>query len=338
MTGEAASRLPSLDGLRGIAALTVLISHAANVGMLPAILGNGAGQTAVGLFFILSGFLMAYLYAHKPIARLPDYARHRFARVVPLYLAIVFLSILFPWAVFPIDTPKLILEHVFFVFGVDTLWTIPTEIQFYFLFALVWLSPKRAIPMLLLGQAAIAITFFVLRLPMTTLPFWLHFFLFGSLCGFAWRHHSTVLLRRSARYSWLGWPILLLAIISLPGVRRELHVPVLPTIVDPVTLAALALLFAGSLLRLGPLKAFTAGWARWLGKISYGVYLIHYPVLLAVAGLHLPGMVSFLAILAITLSLAALSFKFFEEPLRQRLTRRNPEPAPAPTLITPSAP
>ena len=306
--------------------------------MLPSFLGNGAGQTAVGLFFVLSGFLMTYLYAHKPISRIPSYARHRFARVVPLYLAIVFLSIAFPWAVFPIDTPSLIAEHVLFVFAVDTLWTIPVEIQFYFLFALIWLSPKRAFPLLLLAQGVAAVTFFLLHVPMTTLPFWLHYFLFGSLCGFAWRHHSKLLMRRAAPYGWIGWPILALAIFALPGIRAAMHVPVLPTIIDPVTIAGIALLFTGSLLGLGPLKAFGAGWARWLGKVSYGLYLIHYPVLVAVDRLQLPGFILFLITLAATLVLAALSFNLFEEPLRRRLTRSTPEPAPAPTLVTPAAP
>lgn len=50
---------PELDGLRGLAAYIVLVSHASNMtGLWGTLLGNGAGQFGVMLFFVLSGFLM----------------------------------------------------------------------------------------------------------------------------------------------------------------------------------------------------------------------------------------------------------------------------------------
>jgi len=92
---------------------------------------------------------------------------------------------------------------------------------------------------------------------------------------------------------------------------------------DPLAIAALVLIFGGALLGLGPLTVFTAPWARWLGQVSYGVYLIHYPVLVGLKSLPLPGVVLFLLGTGITLLLAALSFNLFEEPLRRRLTERH---------------
>jgi peptidoglycan/LPS O-acetylase OafA/YrhL len=52
-----------LNMLRGIAALIVVVSHYSNsTNILHGILGHGAGQIGVMIFFILSGFLMSYLY------------------------------------------------------------------------------------------------------------------------------------------------------------------------------------------------------------------------------------------------------------------------------------
>ncbi len=45
----------SLDGLRGFACLLVVFAHAGRMGL-------GAGVMGVQMFFVLNGFLMAYLY------------------------------------------------------------------------------------------------------------------------------------------------------------------------------------------------------------------------------------------------------------------------------------
>jgi peptidoglycan/LPS O-acetylase OafA/YrhL len=55
-----------LNMLRGLAALIVLVSHYSNAtNLLNAMPGRGAGQLGVMIFFILSGFLMSYLYLKK---------------------------------------------------------------------------------------------------------------------------------------------------------------------------------------------------------------------------------------------------------------------------------
>jgi peptidoglycan/LPS O-acetylase OafA/YrhL len=77
--------LPALTGIRFFAALHVVFFHYAPG--LPPPLGNVAanGYLAVGLFFILSGFVLAYNYAGRPM-NTRRFLGARFARIYPAYL------------------------------------------------------------------------------------------------------------------------------------------------------------------------------------------------------------------------------------------------------------
>ena len=150
-----------LNTLRAIAALIVLVGHYSNRAQLwDAVLGTRAPQLGVMLFFLLSAFLMSVLY----IDRVPDahamrrYGLARAGRVLPLFVAVVLLSwalgkVGIPWlaaSVYDIPDWKAIASHLAFVYGAQVLWTIPAEIHFYLVFALLWwLRPRLpwAIPL-----------------------------------------------------------------------------------------------------------------------------------------------------------------------------------------------
>jgi peptidoglycan/LPS O-acetylase OafA/YrhL len=70
----------------------------------------------------------------------------------------------------------------------------------------------------------------------------------------------------------------------------------------------------------GPLGALlSVGWIRWVGQISYGLYLYHWPVYVALdedsLGLH--GYALFAARLAVTFGIATLSYYLLEMPIRR---------------------
>lgn len=89
-----ARRIPSLNGLRGIAAIAVMLFHF-NIFFLPqAHLPHivpflGRAYVAVDLFFLLSGFVMAHVYgrllAANWRAHWVQFAIARFARIYPLF-------------------------------------------------------------------------------------------------------------------------------------------------------------------------------------------------------------------------------------------------------------
>jgi peptidoglycan/LPS O-acetylase OafA/YrhL len=85
-----ATRIPCLDGLRGLAALAVVLFHF-NIFFLPQarLPFVGRAYLAVDLFFMLSGFVMAHVYgrllASNWRVHAPLFARARFARLYPLF-------------------------------------------------------------------------------------------------------------------------------------------------------------------------------------------------------------------------------------------------------------
>lgn len=325
--------VPTLDGARGLAAFLVLVGHSANEGLLPDSLGRGLGQMAVILFFVLSGFLMAHLYAHRPFERgdLERYARQRIGRVVPLYMLIVLLSIAFwrgPVWLFELDTAPEIARHLLLLHGEWTLWTIPVEIHFYLVFVFLWFMVARGRPILGFaiagGVAAVLVPILYLTLSSDgLLPFWLHFFLFGSALGLVWRAHHERLSALAQRpwAAWVGVAGMLFFIAALPGLRRLIGVPMLPNWMDPITAGAPLVFFLCALLALGPFKVLAVKPLRWLGGVSYGVYLLHLPVLYtAVRWLKdVNGLAVFALVVIVTLVLAELSFRLFEKPMQKMI-------------------
>ena len=92
-------RLTALDGLRGIAAFTVALFHAGlsiePITTFPLVTfayeALRAGPNSVQILFVLSGFLMAYLY--PTIRHLPEYIQKRYTRIFPIFIVtVLFIS------------------------------------------------------------------------------------------------------------------------------------------------------------------------------------------------------------------------------------------------------
>lgn len=149
-------RFVALDGLRGIAAMAVVLYHlyepvtAASAGeWMPPVLQAVAlrGFLGVDIFFVLSGFVIAYSTrnASPSFGYLGRFALRRSIRLDPPYwltiaaeLFVVFLTIRFFGMHPDIPTPAQVLAHLFYAQNLlgygDVLpifWTLCYEIQFY---------------------------------------------------------------------------------------------------------------------------------------------------------------------------------------------------------------
>jgi peptidoglycan/LPS O-acetylase OafA/YrhL len=95
-------RLPALTTLRFFAAFHVMLFHTQAMG---AVFGpewfrriSSIGYVGVSFFFVLSGFILVYTYADKPL-RARDFWQARFARVYPAYaFALVLTLPFFLWS------------------------------------------------------------------------------------------------------------------------------------------------------------------------------------------------------------------------------------------------
>ncbi|RFB82252.1 acyltransferase [Rhizobium leguminosarum bv. trifolii] len=279
--------IPSLDGLRGIAALLVVQAH---VGLI--FPGTSAhvttmGSEAVGLFFALSGFLMAHLYGSRPVTRegVLDFLVSRFARIYPVYLAAVLLVALLSGIqdldfVQPITGATDFVRHVLLLGSSGVFWSIPPEIQFYLLFPILWLClarPQRYSGVIV-GFAVIVVVDGLLELPgpgillVSKLPY----FLFGALAG---RMHSY----------WDRWTpsaltgILTLFLLVVFFTYRNLAPGFSPEFWSLQSAAAAAVIVA-LVARQPPIAAhvLAAAPVRFLGTISFSLYLFHVPIMFLV--------------------------------------------------------
>ncbi|QZD91443.1 acyltransferase [Qipengyuania xiapuensis] len=338
------THLSQLDGLRGFAALVVVISHCAAFGFLPSSLGRGLGQMGVALFFCLSGFLMAYLYREKALnpASLKDYAINRATRVLPLYyLVATFVGVCF--LAFDVSLLKVfswqdVIGNMFLLKGSSVLWTIPVEVHFYVVFVALWFASNsgkflKSIALLAAAQISALVLLYLIDIRYGPVLFsWLHLFLFGSLIGAYYEPLKRRLekSRQAPLIAGLGWLALLLMVIAPPEVRRDLGFTVLVNYLDPITVGYPMLLLFCTVFLLGPFALFKTPLLRWYGKISYSLYLLHPFVIdgataLAERGVF-PPVIGFPLVLGVATLLAAVSFYWFEHPvqiaLRTYFTRK----------------
>src|SRR4051812_28926576 len=83
--------LPRLESLRGLAAVFVVGYHAGT----PAVGGHLTGLSPVGLFFVLSGFVLARSLQNNPGTQ--QFILKRFLRLLPASSAVVLLLAALHW-------------------------------------------------------------------------------------------------------------------------------------------------------------------------------------------------------------------------------------------------
>ena len=315
--------IPELDGLRGIAAFAVIVSHSSNEGFLPSFLGYGLGQQGVALFYVLSAYLIFHLYLDRTFTRenLVQYVLARTARVLPLFYATLLVAglvlVTLGAAVYDFQTMPQFLGNLFLVQGTSVLWSIPVEVQFYVLFIGVWwlytlTNSRWAILAFIVIQGALFVSF---NSGVKSLPYWLHFFAVGG---------TVAVLRIKPRIpKWVGVVTLCLLPLALPQVRRMMGVPVFPNYYDPITAGYPILVFILVVHGAPAFRFLAHPWLRHLGQISFAAYLFHWPLILCASELGLGGIFAFAFVVIATLIFATLSLHYFERPAQRAL--RNPQ-------------
>lgn len=332
-----------LNTLRGLAALIVLVSHYSNeANLFEKLLGAGAGQTGVMMFFLLSAFLITILYIRNVPSsnNIRDYVTARVARVAPLFLAVVLGSFivnkLLPYRIsqyaYNVSNLPTLTSHLLLATGDSVLWTVPPEVHFYLLFICFWLALSRfprTVSWVLVGLVVI---YFLI--PQQTpsgsilgIPFQLNllhtfpFFLTGVLLGLLYLKWEAP---TSLKYRFI-WLVLLALPLTYPQMRQRIFDLDPSRAVEPwtdwtvyATVVIVFFLLVFFLPEKSPILENNFG--DFLGKVSYSAYLLHMPVLRILRDeFGISGLLGLLIFLACTFAISHISFEYFEKPSRNFL-------------------
>jgi peptidoglycan/LPS O-acetylase OafA/YrhL len=302
-------RLLYLDGLRAVAVLSVVAYHAWIYGDTggPALAARALqmGAHGVDLFFVLSGFCLAYPYLRRFRAQgivelsLATFAAKRIARIVPPYwLALLTIAALGQADVLSHPPPlvDMLKQSVFLDrdvhFAAAPFWTLPIEFRWYFLFPFALFAYLRAPRFVLASAVGAYVLYDFSRLngspDIGTLPA----FLAGIWVADLYVRRST--LQRFALLTFLVYGFLAFALE--PDYKHQFYA------VEPLAIGALAafVLLSGTFRPLRKILAHRA--LTTIGAGSYGIYLIHDPVLQRLETIdHITPWLS--AITAVTVSL-----------------------------------
>ena len=347
---------PDIEGLRAIAVVSVLLWHAG----IPWIAGGFVG---VDVFFVISGYLMTNLLARElqqrgHISFRGFYAR-RAKRLLPAaaftLVSVAVLSLLllpkFRWG----DVSKDVLASGLYVINwrladgsvdylaadvapspVQHFWSLAVEEQFYILWplllGLIGLLARRRTskrgPMII-GLSLIAIpsfawsVYYTAAAPekayfVTTTRLWE--LAVGGLVALLAPTFLRVL--REGVAAAIGWAGLVAVGATLLFLQTDQPFPGSIAAVPILGTAAIIAVGPSAGAR-GPVALLRVPVMQFLGKLSYSLYLWHWPVLVFAAALLLdrPGHLDpFRGFLAVCLSVvpAWISFQLVEEPVRRR--------------------
>lgn len=343
--------LPSLTGLRWMAALLVFGLHVGNAKYFGGTGGRimtwafGPGGSGVSFFFILSGFVL--MWSARPADRALAFWRRRVARVYPVHLVTAALALLLAQTLGVLATPTLrqgladlLLVHSWWYPWWQTLdpvsWSLACEAFFYALFpplafVLRRLGPRASAA---LAAASVLSVLFLARcdvhtelgrqlysLPLARLPE----FVLGAAVA------RLVLLGR-----WRG-----------PGLEASLAIAVVGYFLVPqvtagypatgCTLIGFALLIPAA--ACADLRGLPSLWRRrWLvrlGELSFAFYMVHLLVLRTARSLIgvtprfgvAEGLAATAAVFTVSLGLSWVLYEAVERPARKLLLRERPSRA-----------
>jgi peptidoglycan/LPS O-acetylase OafA/YrhL len=312
---EGNPRFPALDGLRAIAALSVLIFHAdqftgaqnSSVGRLLSHLDVG-----VAVFFVITGFLLyrpffASLVGDAPKTPTKLFYRRRALRIIPGYwVALVVLAPLIVYAE-PLGLPNFLFIQIYRPAwarsGIPPGWSVCVEVSFYLLLPLFgglmrrWLGhlprkSQRRRQLILLSAMGLASVLFrlvamhVIKSPYVVDPLPGTFFWFALGMGLAVISVEPHFQRRNivsiaTRHPFFVWLTAIAIYGSTLTSGNDATVGEISLFIRYGLIAMLIVspLVFGDPRRFIGTRMLQAKITAWLGLVSYGIYLYHYPIM-----------------------------------------------------------
>ncbi len=357
-----AAHILSLDGFRGLAVLAVIAFHyLPRTGLGPLGLLASLGWTGVDGFLVLSGFLITGILYRQRGA--PGYFRNfytrRALRLFPLYYSVLLLAFVVslfaghPWRVghlgFVFYSANAMLSHDqslgdLGIFNMRHFWTLALEEQFYLLWPWVVGSrlSRKALLLVCASGIGIAIACRIL-LYVAHASLWIEYYSLPTRMDSLLIGAAIALMplpgKTFARWG-LGVAALSYACLALSAGNSFFTA-------TPIVLAGYTVLgvLYGSLLVLalhsGTLasRLLSVAPLRFLGKLSYGLYLWHYLfsqqaekltewIQARVYPQALGSVAAFAVMLSLSIAIAMASYRWIERPFLKLKDRFEPAAKP----------
>ncbi len=333
---------PEIDGLRALAVLPVIFFHAGFEWM-------SGGFVGVDIFFVISGYLITAILYNEIQAgtfTLGRFYERRIRRLYPALTLVTFICIPFAWLwLLPSDFKQFLhsvaaiqifASNFYFWDQMDYFsnaaeltpllhtWSLAVEEQFYLVFPLVLmlLKPVRKHSLLLLLGAGLVASLLLAE-------FWssryedANFFLLptrawelltGSVLALTIHRFGSIPRALAEVLSWTGVVFIVIANVAFHGATPF---PGFLALV-PVGGTALIIAFARQGTTVARILSFKP--MIFIGLLSYSAYLWHQP-LFAFARIRFPDTLThghYVVLIAATFVLAYLSWRFVENPFRER--------------------
>lgn len=354
--------LPALTGIRTLLAFNIVLFHFTPPYLGPARPFVEHGFVFVNVFFLISGFVLAYNYFDRGTNLVKrDFWLARFSRLYPVYLLVLLIS--FPmlelewharstaefWRGLTL-TPLLLqgFSPSLATFWNTVAWTLSCEMAFYVLFPWLILLPWPRKP------SRLILTIFVLWI-IDLLPAILYMSLNPDHLSAPIDRYTSTTFIRFLKYTPLPYAPTFLSGIALSRLQLTTTITERTRMaIAFVALAVLGLFFytisakvpylvlhGGLLLPLfailvfglsGPhaiSKIFAWGPLLLVGESSYCLYLLHFNVFILIHTYHLPERLHVAALdpwisYAVLIALSVVIYKFFENPVRKAILNRFP--------------
>ncbi len=334
-----------IDGLRALAVLMVVVYHFKNnIGF--------NGFMGVDIFFVISGFLITKIIYHEitnNVFSLQKFYERRVRRIFPTLFAVIFVTTLVAFALFLPEEllafSKSAITGLFFASNIlfyteagyfDAsadlkpllhTWSLAVEEQFYIIFPLLLLVIlkylKTHLKLIIIGSFFLSfiIAFYSERgglesLAFFMLPMRVWEFLAGAMIALNIVHFKNLSNMTLQALSFIGLGLIIM------GVSIDLKDGIVFSLsVLPVVLGTALLIYAGqfsSSLLIN--KMLGARYLTFFGKISYSLYLWHWPIYVFAMYYTLNDLskIDRGVLILISVFIAYLSWRFIEQPFRRK--------------------
>jgi peptidoglycan/LPS O-acetylase OafA/YrhL len=336
----------TLDGLRGIAAISVVIFHFMEIAV-PKYEESFIAHAylAVDFFFCLSGFVIAYAYDEKlSKIGIGSFIKLRLIRLHPLVIIGAVIGIIafifdpfdplyqkysdknlwmFIASCLMIPYP-LVRERYFNLFHLNPpTWSLFWEYVANIVYALILVRINRKLLSVLVVMAAVALAFEAHRSGHLSVG-WGGDNIIGGAARVAFSFMAGLLIYRSnfiinSKIGFIGCALMLLATFLIPYNEKT----------NPIVDVAVVVLYYPLLIALAAGVKATGAYKKlchFLGELSYPLYMVHYPFIwlfMSYVLLYKPAIDEMTVIMAVgtplLMALAYIVLKFIDEPLRKYL-------------------